>query len=181
MRAAGEKGSRGEREKGRKGRVCLAPLLPFPLSPFLPFLLAAMFPLAAAARERVGDVEVDVQPPPSLSTRSGDESFHGYLEYRVQLQNHAKEDRVVHLQIPASREHRADAGTIASRTVQIAGEQEAIVSLFQSPMEGNSDMEVGVEGRIEKSTAESKTMVVGSIAPGYSRGGPVWARSSPCS
>ena len=61
------------------------------------------------------------------------------------------------------------AGTIDSRTVQIAGEQEAIVSLFQPPMEGNSNMEVGVEG-----VSQSKTMIVGSIAPGgYYRGGPV--------
>jgi hypothetical protein len=128
-----------------------------------------MFPLAAAARERVGDVEVDVQPPPSLSTRSGDESFHGYIEYRVQLRNHAKQDRVVHLQIPSSRGYRGEGGTVDSRTVQIAGEQEAIVSLFQSPMEGNGSMEVGVDG-----VSESKTMAVGgSIMPGY-RGGPVW-------
>ena len=181
MMAAGEKGRKGAGEKGRKGAVCLSPSpfppfslsafhLPFSLSPLLPFLLlAAMFPLAAAARERVGDVEVDVLPPPSLSTRFGDESFHGCIEYRVQLRNHAKQDRVVHLQIPASREHRADTGTVDSRTVQIAGEQEAIVSLFQSAMEGNRSMEVGVNG-----VSESKTMVVGAITPGYSRGGPVW-------
>ena len=61
---------------------------------------------------------------------------------------------------PQSRASRADSGTIASRTVQIAGEQEAIVSLFQSPMEGYSNMEVGVEG-----ISESKTMVVGSLRP----------------
>jgi hypothetical protein len=131
-------------------------------------LLAAIFPLAAAAREQVGDVEVDVQPPPSLSTRSGDETFHGYIEYRVQLRNRAKQDRVVHLQIPSSRGYRGEGGTIDSRSVQIAGEQEAIVSLFQSPMEGNGSMEVGVDG-----VSESKTMTVGSITPGY-RGGPGW-------
>ncbi len=139
----------------------------------------AMLPLAAAAREQVGDVEVNVQPPPSLGTRSGDESFHGYIEYRVQLRNRAKQDRVVHLQIPSSRGYRGEGGTVDSRTVQIAGEQEAIVSLYQSPMEGNGSMEVGVEG-----VSESKTVVVGAIATGY-RGGPVWgatwARSLPCS
>ncbi len=50
------KGRKGEREKGRREKVCLcislSPLLPFSLSPFLPFSLSPFLPFSLLPRRR---------------------------------------------------------------------------------------------------------------------------------
>ncbi len=126
----------------------------------LPFFSAAAFPAAAAAG--VGGVVVNVLPLPGAVGGSQNSFQHGRIEYRVQLKNTAKEDRVVHLQIPAPSAYRPDSGTIVSRTVAITAGQEAIVSLFQFPELYDGNMEVRVDGVREK-----ETLAVGALTPKY--------------
>ena len=61
---------------------------------------------AARAGEKVGDVEVNVQPLPSKDNRSGTAygTRHGYVEFRVQLKNRSTEDHIVHLSYPGTRD-----------------------------------------------------------------------------
>jgi len=147
----------------------------------LSFVLGtALFPATRCAGgpalAAVGGVMVNVLPLPSpLGGGSHDSLQHGRLEYRVHIKNTAKEDRVVHLQIPAPSPYRPDAGTIVSRTVPIAAGQEAMVSLFQFPDGNEGTMEVRVEGVSEKETVQ-----IGAISSAYySYGGTSsadWAR-----
>ena len=107
-----------------------------------------MLPQFAAA-DKVGDVEIRLQPLPNKDPHSGQPlgTRHGYVEYRVQLKNSATEDRVVHLAYPASRPGLQPFGVAVSRTVRVAGGQEVAVSLFQPPVPVfASALEVHVDG-----------------------------------
>lgn len=125
-----------------------------------------------AAAAAVGGVEVNVLPLPSLVGSGRNPLVHGRIEYRAQIKNNAKEDRVVHLQIPAPAAYRPDTGTIVARTVSIAAGQEAIVSLFQFPGRYEGTMEVRVDG-----VSEKEVIGAGAIAPAYYGGG--WRGESP--
>jgi hypothetical protein len=119
-------------------------------------LLAALFLLAASARaDKVGDIEVAVQPLPNKESRQGPNAYsvttgtiHGYIEYRVQLKNSSTKEHIVHLRYPADPPYgNVNYGVIAARTVRVAGGQEVSVSLYQPPVEAAAmDMEVRVEG-----------------------------------
>lgn len=125
--------------------------------PFRAFLCVGMFLLAAAARagERVGDIDVNVQPLPSREVRSGTASYsgnqgttHGYVEFRVQLKNVSSKDQTVHLRYPGDDPYgRVNRGVVVSRTVRVAGGQEAAVSLYQPPVQvANHSLGVRIDG-----------------------------------
>ena len=89
--------------------------------------LAVLVQAAAWANERVGEVEVSVQPLPSKESspiaaygRSG--TTHGYIEFRVQLKNLSLKDQVVHVRYPGDeRFNNINHGVLVSRTVRAAG------------------------------------------------------------
>ncbi len=111
--------------------------------------VALLLHSAALGGVRVGDVEAGVQPLPSRDHRSGTPlgTTHGYVEFRVTLTNHSKEDRLVRLSYPPQDTDRWNFGVIATRTVRVAGGQTVAVSLYQPPlMVGDESLEVRVQG-----------------------------------
>jgi len=102
-----------------------------------------------ALAERIGEVEVGVQPLPSLDNYGGSQRgvSHGYIEYRVQLNNRGKKPATVHLTYPGAARSYGDYGVVSRRTVQLAPGQQARVSLFQPATSGGSTMlSVRVDG-----------------------------------
>ncbi|MDY0170360.1 MAG: hypothetical protein RBS80_27695 [Thermoguttaceae bacterium] len=121
--------------------------------------MGLLFPIAAPAQERVGDVEFSAYPMPGLDSGSGFGVCHGYVEFRVRLKNLGKEDRVIHLSYPRTRGRQIDHGAVVTRTVRIAGAQEAVVSLYQPPVPvADERLDVRVEG-----VANSKEIRVASL------------------
>jgi len=119
-----------------------------------------LVPAVAARAEKIGDIDVLVQPLPNTDVRSGREDgvSHGYVEYRVQLKNSSAKDCKVELVYPASRDY-SRSGVVASRTVQVLAGQEASVSLFQPPSsDAWGSMSVRVEG-----VKEARQISVGSL------------------
>jgi hypothetical protein len=107
--------------------------------------IAALFPTAARA-EKVGDVEVNVQPLPSVVGGTSPETQHGYIEYRVQLRNYSTEPQIVHLSYP-DKGGAWSLGLVASRSVRVAGGQVVLVSLYQPPADAMyGAMNVRVDG-----------------------------------
>jgi hypothetical protein len=102
----------------------------------------------AAAVERLGDVEISVQPPPNRDNRSGvNGTSHGYIEVRVLLKNLSAGDRTVRLYYPPLEGARLVSEVNVSRTVQVAGGQQMSVSLFQPPLDVSGPLlEVRVDG-----------------------------------
>ena len=101
------------------------------------FLQAAVW-----GSERVGDVEVSVQPLPSHENSAGgpyypvNGNIHGYVEFRVQLKNFRprKQRRASALSRRRTlRAHRSRRGRFTNGC--IAGGQEVSVSLYQPPVE----------------------------------------------
>ena len=186
---AGVRGRREDSEsaKERLGRVPLTPTLSrkergtlcrqfarvlLSIAAALGLGIAALFPIAAIAGERVGDVEVNVLPLPSKDNRSGGAygTTHGYVEFRVQLKNSSTEDRIVHLSYPGTRDGWVSDGAVVVRTVHVAGGQEVLVSLYQPPLYvARETLEVRVEG-----VRESKYLSVASLfGHDYDPGGAV--------
>jgi hypothetical protein len=93
-------------------------------------MLATVLGAPALAGERVGPIEVNVQPLPTVDNSSGSSNGtrHGYLEIRVQLRNSSTKD----LQVELANE--TNYGVRIARTVRVAGGQEVSVSLFQPSM-----------------------------------------------
>ena len=109
--------------------------------------LGLLVPLESSAQQRVGEVEFSVIPMPSLDAQSDGGVTHGYVEYRVRLHNRGPSERIVHLAHPPARARRIDDGVVATRTVRLAGGQQAVVSLFQPPTSVSDErLEVRVEG-----------------------------------
>ncbi|MFO7907568.1 MAG: hypothetical protein R6U98_33275 [Pirellulaceae bacterium] len=109
----------------------------------------ALAPVVAEGGERIGDVDVSIQPLPTMDSGSGIArgTSHGYVEFRVKLKNLSQENRVVRLAIPPTRDGVVDHGVMLRRTVQVAGGQEAWVSLFQPPTQlAVETLEVSVQG-----------------------------------
>jgi hypothetical protein len=110
---------------------------------------ATLFPMLAKAGERVGDVEVAVQPVPNKDNRNGDiiGTHHGYVEYRVQLKNFSTKDQIVHLSYPGNHEY----SRLVTRTICVTGGQSVLVSLYQPPIAiFQTTLEVHVEGVKDK-------------------------------
>ncbi len=127
--------------------------------------IARCVPGFAAAGERVGDVEVNVQPLPSKDNRSGTAfgTRHGFVEFRVQLKNPSTEERIVHLSYPATHDKWVTYGVVTTRTVAIAGGQAVSVSLYQPPLDvANAALEVRVEG-----VHDPKQIPVASLHDGW--------------
>jgi hypothetical protein len=128
-----------------------------------------LFPAVAARAEKIGDIEIIVQPLPNADIRSGRENgiSHGYVEYRVQLKNSSAKDHTVELSYPAARGSVARFGVVASRTVQVLAGQEASVSLFEPASGGESgSMRVRVDG-----VKEAREIPVDSLRGGLGRYG----------
>ena len=150
-------GAKGSQSNGSGKRIAEQDwdYSPRPVMRFCLALVYAIFLQAAAwASERVGDVEVSVQPlpsqesTPSRSYGSANGTAHGYVEFRVQLKNSSAKEQVVHLRYPGNeRFGRIESGIMVARSVRIASKQEVSVSLFQPPVDvAGSSMEVRVEG-----------------------------------
>jgi hypothetical protein len=108
-----------------------------------------LLPFPAGAGEKVGDIEISVQPLPNLDNVHGSTYGvrHGYVELAVRLKNLSRDDHLVHLSYPPTPDLWIDRGIIATRTVHLAGGQEAAVSLFQPPSTWDRGMlELRVEG-----------------------------------
>jgi hypothetical protein len=137
-------------------------------------LAAALAPARAPAWQRVGDVEVTVQPLANLD-RAGGQNFgvsHGYVEYRVRLKNFSDKERTVHLTFPAETRNDRTSGTVSTRTVAVTAGQESFVSLFEPPTStGESTMQVNVDG-----VKDGRVIPVGSMRTspqyGYGYGNP---------
>ncbi len=114
------------------------------------FGLAFLFLAATAtAAERLGDVEISVQPPPNRDNRSGTNgTSHGYIEVRVLLRNLSASDHTVHLYYPPlDVAYRNSGGVSVSRRVDVAAGQQMSVSLFQPPLDVQGpQLEVRVDG-----------------------------------
>ena len=112
--------------------------------------IALCCPPAARAGEKVGDIEVTVQPLPSKDTVTGTSYgvYHGYVELRVQLKNPSASDRMVHLSYPPwTHERVVRDGVVVTRQVPVAAGQVAVVSLFKPSGGSVLDMlEVEVDG-----------------------------------
>jgi hypothetical protein len=111
--------------------------------------VAMFLPMAVRAGERIEKIEINVDPLPSKDNASGPSYgvCHGYVELRLRLKNSSSDNRVVRLSYPATRDGWAIEGVVATRTVRVAGGQEAAVSLFHpSARVGNEMLEVKVEG-----------------------------------
>ncbi len=108
--------------------------------------MGLLLPVSAAAQERVGDVEFSAIPVPSLDARTSGGVSHGYVEYRVRLRNLGTAERTVRLSYPRRR-GQMDDGVVTTRTVRVAGGQEAVVSLYQPPAPPTDErLEVRVDG-----------------------------------
>lgn len=111
-----------------------------------------------AVAERIGPVDVNVQPLPTADNASGSSRGvrHGYLEYRVQLRNSSAKK----LQVELSQEpYRGFGGAKVARTVRLDAGQQAAVSLFQpvSVMTGWG-LTVRVPGEEPKTIAVSQPL-----------------------
>ena len=106
-------------------------------------VLLLMQGVAARAVERVGDVEVTMQP---LATADGYRGVvHGYVECRVRLRNLSAKDQTVRLSHPFNSE--LGSGISVSRTVVLTAKQEATVSLFLVAPDNYADrIRVSVDG-----------------------------------
>jgi hypothetical protein len=117
------------------------------------FLASVLLPAAVApAWQRIGDVEVIVEPLPNMERSTGRERgvTHGYVEYRVRVKNLSTKDHTVILRYPATPSYDRTAGAAVSRTVLVTGGQESSVSLFEPPSgSGETLMEVRVDGEEE--------------------------------
>jgi hypothetical protein len=142
----------------------------FPLAAALALGMAMVLQLAASAAERIGDIEVNVQPLPSKDNRSGRAygTSHGYVEYRVQLKNSSTKDHVVYLSYPGTRGTTVSSGAMVSRTVNVAASQEVSVSLYQPPM---SVVREAIEVRVE-GVSDEKLIPVASLYEWVYTGGP---------
>ena len=72
----------------------------------LALVAAVLWPPVAARAEKIGEIEVLVQPLPNKDRRQGNELgvSHGYVEYRVQLKNSSAKDHTVELAYPRREE-----------------------------------------------------------------------------
>ena len=121
----------------------------WPIAAVLGFGIAMFLPMDARAGEKVDDINVNIEPLPSRDNAYGSSYgvCHGYVEFRVRLKNSSTSDRVIHLSYPAVRDRWISDGVVVTRTVHVAGGQEAAVSLFQPPVGvDNETLEVRVEG-----------------------------------
>lgn len=117
--------------------------------------IVMFFSVGAWAGEKVGDIDVSIQPLPSKDNAYGSTYgvCHGYVEFRLRLKNMSNEDRIVHLSYPATSGYVVNDGVVMTRKVRVAGGQEAAVSLFQPPiMAANDRLQVRVEGMREPRT-----------------------------
>ncbi|MDZ7616838.1 MAG: hypothetical protein U1E05_07540 [Patescibacteria group bacterium] len=118
------------------------------------------------AQDRVGDIEFSVYPNPTLDSRTGVGTRHGYVEHRVRLKNLGSKDRVVHLSYP-ELDRDVNYGVVATRSLSIAGGQEVVVSLYQPPVTvADERLEVRVEG-----VARSKDVRAPSLFTDHDYGG----------
>ncbi len=117
------------------------------------FSAAMLFSTGLLAGEKVGMIDVSVEPLPSKDTAYGS-SFgvcHGYIEMRVRLKNLSNDDQVVQLSYPPTQDQWVSEGVVVTRTVPVAGGQEAVVSLFQPQGASPYEMlEISVKGTEHK-------------------------------
>lgn len=129
----------------------------------LPTIVAvflAMLAIPALAGDRIGPIEITVQPLATVDNTSGAArgTRHGYLEYRVQLRNLSSKDLTIEL----SQDRRPGMayGVSVSRTVRVAAGQEVAVSLFQPSLSmSGTFLIVRVEGVDDPKTIFIQTPV----------------------
>jgi hypothetical protein len=112
-------------------------------------------PVSGRAGERIGEIDIVVQPLPAVEGGSGRNygTTHGYTEFRVHLRNTAQKNHTVQLAYPAGLVGRPGQGIVATRTVALAAEQETSVVFYQPVSESTGmDMEVRVDGMAEPQT-----------------------------
>ena len=106
-------------------------------------LLAFVWPVWA---EEIEGVEVTVEPLDQLN-----QSFHGYVEYRIRLRNLSpSDDRRVSLVYPRHSWSSGNCIQHLRKTVVLRADTEVVVSLFQPPLEMHGDDQLGVTVRGEE-------------------------------
>ena len=126
-----------------------------------------LFSLAARAADQFGDISVE---PHAIYTGN---TFHGYAEMRVTLENHSHgKTHNVTLIFPNRAYNNGNAISRLSRTVTLAPDAREVVSLLQPPLpaQGDSSIRVEVDNRHE---GEVRAPNANNHCNNYSRGGRV--------
>ena len=103
-------------------------------------ILNFAFLILSSRAEDFGDVSV------SASAMFTGNTFHGYAEMRVSLENHSTtKTHTVTLAYPNNAWNNGNSIGRLSRTVSLAPEVHEVVSLLQPPLPANGDSQIRVE------------------------------------
>jgi len=123
---------------------------------------------AAAHAQTVGDVSVNVLPLPS--TGSGQSTTHGYMEVRVSLTNRSPvRSHQVTLTLPGDgRGGYGNSISAITRTVTLAPNANAVVSLFQPPLPiGGDGLRVTIDGNSTQLSSTAWPHATDNYGGGY--------------